>query len=766
MKEKPRVSVICITYGHEDYIAKALDSFLMQKTDFPYQILVGEDNGPDRTAEIVMSYAEKYPDIIIPFIRKENMGAQRNLIDLCSRAETEYLAFCEGDDYWTDENKLQKQFDLMESRPEYRMCFHNTMIMADSSWYLYDYYKKDKNDIIYIPESIPQYDTSLTEMRTDYYIQFGPAHTSSLFYRWDYNKEIPEWYYRHIYGDHSLVMIQVGDGLIGYIPETMSVYRRSEVGVLMYETKTDHFLKSRRSWIEMAVDIEQYYLKHYGLFANTEIRKRIVQEFNNYIRSIINADKVELLDEAYRDYAYPASLAMEETTRCKNAINKLKQLYSEEGLNMLMTDKAVQEEISKAIGNRKKKKREKIRDRIKGRLDAYVKDNKDLIEKTLWVFGHEDQRYYCGNARHLYEYILAYHPEIEAVWLTKNNTLIKLFESEGMPYKKIGTEECALTLEKASVAFVNSYKTQAFDIKGFNKDTKIVRLGDGVLLTEEQTLYSFDCDLRMIPSATAEEIIKKDTEKYDEGMLTEETRGYFTENYSNTFLQIAENDRTAQYYIEHMGVPKEAVFICGSPRTFAQKDNPKDVVHKILLCPGVRANGFCQREYMRSFTEQIEIINELLEREDVYLTIKIPDNYEHGLIKTIRERTEQYSRIEVLRLGTDLYADLINYDAMITDWSSAMFDFAMQDKPVVLLISENETTDIYSWIYNYEDVAPGKKATDWKEAFILIIERIKEPTIDRDKRKRALERVYDMTVNDEKNSERIIAEVKRRLDIQ
>jgi glycosyltransferase involved in cell wall biosynthesis len=142
MKEKPVVSVICITYGHEEYIAQALDSFLMQKTNFPYQILVGEDKGPDRTAEIVMEYAEKYPDRIVPFIREKNMGAQRNLIDLCRRAGTKYVAFCEGDDFWIDEYKLQKQYDFMEAHPEYRACFHNTRIQTDTSWYLYNYYKR------------------------------------------------------------------------------------------------------------------------------------------------------------------------------------------------------------------------------------------------------------------------------------------------------------------------------------------------------------------------------------------------------------------------------------------------------------------------------------------------------------------------------------------------------------------------------------------------------------------------------------------------
>ena len=103
------MTVVCITYKHEAFIAQALDSFLMQKTDFKFKVFVGEDCGPDGTADIVREYARRYPDVIVPFIREENMGAQRNLIDLCQRATSPYIAFCEGDDYWIDEYKLQNR---------------------------------------------------------------------------------------------------------------------------------------------------------------------------------------------------------------------------------------------------------------------------------------------------------------------------------------------------------------------------------------------------------------------------------------------------------------------------------------------------------------------------------------------------------------------------------------------------------------------------------------------------------------------------------
>ena len=741
MKEKPKVSVICITCGHEDHVAQALDSFLMQKTEFPFQILVGADKSPDRTAEIVMSYTEKYPDKIIPFIREESMGAQRNLIDLCRRAETGYIALCEGGDHWTDERKLQKQFDLMEAHPEYNMCFHDTVIMEDS------------------PQgSIQDHDTEITEMKAGHYIKYCPAHSSSMFYRWDNSREIPEWYYTHICWEHSLAMIQVGNGLIAYIPETMSVCGHSE---------TDHLLKCREDRIEMAVDIENYFLSHYSLFANTEIRERIVQEFNDYIRCLNDAGDYDLLGKAYKKYAYPAGLALKEDARNRSTIDELKSVYSDDGFQMLIEDESIKENVSNTIDKRKTKKEERRKANIRKRLNGYVKDNRAIEDKKLWVFSFDNQWFYSGNVRHLYEYILAYHPEISAVWITRSVSLIKLFESEGKPCAKIGSEECKHVLERAAVAFVNNYKILSFGIEGINKNTKIVRLGDGIRPEGKERFNAYQRDLRTVPFITAEEIISKYPENYDKDMLTEETRSYFTEDYPNTFLQIAENDRMLRFYNDVMGIPEDAIIKCVSPRCFAVRDKLKESNNVIALCPGFRASVSDQIEYADDLLKNIDSINAFLEKEDCFLRIMIPNDYYAEVREKLREATDRFPRIEVSEPAEDLFTELINIDAMITDWSSTMFDFALQNKPVVLM--NPDKTEHYasdSLLYKLDEVAPGAKAGDWREALNMILERMNDPEIDSDKRRKTVETVYETAVNGEKDLERIVTEIKRHLGIQ
>jgi len=113
------VSVICPTYNQAAYIRKGLDSILMQKTDFRYEVLIGEDCSPDNTNEILAEYEEKYPELIQVFHREKNLKQSKNVYDLFMRSKGKYIIILDLDDYWTDEKKLQIQVDFLETHPEY-----------------------------------------------------------------------------------------------------------------------------------------------------------------------------------------------------------------------------------------------------------------------------------------------------------------------------------------------------------------------------------------------------------------------------------------------------------------------------------------------------------------------------------------------------------------------------------------------------------------------------------------------------------------------
>lgn len=156
VKKEPLVSVIVPTYGHENYIKQALDSILMQEVNFDYEILVGEDCSPDNTRKILKEYEKLHPNKFVMIYRDKNMGARKNSQDLLHRAKGKYLASLEGDDFWTDSNKLQRQVDFLEKNPEVIATAHNVIIIdkfgkemndkkypeCKDNWYTLKHYKK------------------------------------------------------------------------------------------------------------------------------------------------------------------------------------------------------------------------------------------------------------------------------------------------------------------------------------------------------------------------------------------------------------------------------------------------------------------------------------------------------------------------------------------------------------------------------------------------------------------------------------------------
>lgn len=128
MMKAPLVSVCCITYNHAPFIRKAIEGFLMQKVNFPIEYIIAEDCSTDNTLAICKSYAEKYPDIIRIITSEHNVGGIENERRAMLAAKGRYIALCEGDDYWTDPLKLQKQVDFLESHPDYSVTFHRYKI--------------------------------------------------------------------------------------------------------------------------------------------------------------------------------------------------------------------------------------------------------------------------------------------------------------------------------------------------------------------------------------------------------------------------------------------------------------------------------------------------------------------------------------------------------------------------------------------------------------------------------------------------------------
>lgn len=138
---KPLVSIFCVSYNHEQFIAQALDGFVMQKTNFDYEIVISDDCSTDNTKSIINEYIKKYPKLFKDVSPRKNLGMQKNWLHTLNACTGKYIALCEGDDYWTDANKLQKQVDFMEQHEDCALTYHPVNVVCVDGEYKYPYDK-------------------------------------------------------------------------------------------------------------------------------------------------------------------------------------------------------------------------------------------------------------------------------------------------------------------------------------------------------------------------------------------------------------------------------------------------------------------------------------------------------------------------------------------------------------------------------------------------------------------------------------------------
>ncbi len=212
----PMVSVVCSTYNNVKFIGETLDAFLAQRANFPIEFLIHDDASTDGTSDIVRAYAKRHPDVIIPIIQPVNVYSQgiKPWLTCFEHARGKYIALCEGDDYWTDPLKLQKQVDFMEAHPGYSMCFHRATALRDG-----------------IEEPFPM--PSAVDMNE---IQFSDLldhanfiATASVVFRNEL-MPLPVWFSKLPFGDLGIHFLNSRKGKIKCLGDFMSVYRITSQG--------------------------------------------------------------------------------------------------------------------------------------------------------------------------------------------------------------------------------------------------------------------------------------------------------------------------------------------------------------------------------------------------------------------------------------------------------------------------------------------------------------------------------------------------------
>ncbi len=260
-----KLTLLSLTYNHEKFIEQTLESFLMQKTNFSFKILIADDASTDNTPALLKRFAEKYPDKIELVLRDKNMGPAKNWLDMLMRVNTEYLIYCDGDDFFTDPDKLQKQVDFLDKHPDFTICFHPVVVVDEEN---------PDRQYMHPTQSFLAKSPSFTleELLKHNFIQ-----TNSCVYRWRFNEDEKV---ENVYptdmvpGDYFMHLLHAEKGKIGFIGEIMSAYRKHSQSMWHgAEHNADWFIKYGLLHVNFYKAVQGFFSVDQSLNIKTMIQK-------------------------------------------------------------------------------------------------------------------------------------------------------------------------------------------------------------------------------------------------------------------------------------------------------------------------------------------------------------------------------------------------------------------------------------------------------------------------------------------------------------
>ena len=316
---KTKVKIVVISYNQEKYIRETLQNIISQKTNFVFEAYISDDCSTDNTVKIINEFSKKYPNIIKPTIREKNVGVVLNYLETLKQCcDADYVALCEGDDYWCDEYKLQKQVDFMEANPDYAICYHPARMI----------YMDKNHEPIIIGQS--EYKNP-----QPYYnlIKANNIPANSVIYRAKYLQEELKNYPEDIYPPDWFTHISVArHGKIGYLPDVMYVYRWHSQGIshttsndpvkeihLKYGVKEVNF--SYTVWNK----IKDRYPKYYSeIFINT-----LQNIYFTYLQES-KFKEIDILTKKYSQYFkdFKLNINKEELKKYENKCRKYRKMYN------------------------------------------------------------------------------------------------------------------------------------------------------------------------------------------------------------------------------------------------------------------------------------------------------------------------------------------------------------------------------------------------------------------------------------------------------
>ncbi|TGE23234.1 glycosyltransferase family 2 protein [Hymenobacter metallicola] len=254
----PTVSVCCITYNHEKFLAQAIESVLMQETDFAVELVLGEDCSTDSTRQIALDFQRRYPDRIRLLLPENNLGVMGNFLATLKACTGTYIALLEGDDYWTSPHKLQRQVDILERHASCTTCIHDAEEFMDDNSIPPRLFSQKYSSIL------PGHEHEFTQADIALKGWFIP--TASMLFRRSALFPIPEWVDHAFSGDYSLHLLLTRTGNIYYLPEVMSRYRLHPGGIMSATQNERIIARNKKQIFETAHYKQMVDARHHGRF--------------------------------------------------------------------------------------------------------------------------------------------------------------------------------------------------------------------------------------------------------------------------------------------------------------------------------------------------------------------------------------------------------------------------------------------------------------------------------------------------------------------
>lgn len=281
LPQEPVVSVICLTYNQQKYVRDCLNGFVEQQTSFPFEVLVYDDASTDGTADIIMEYKNSYPDIFrVELFKENNFSKGKGYVGFYNFgikvARGKYVAYCEGDDYWTDPLKLQKQVDFLEAHPQYVICAHETIVKDENPSQINGQLYSDLTNNLFI---------STKKRHYSFYDTFtgNIFHVSSLMYK-NRALELPKWLPSVSACDMILYMLLAREGDMFVFPEAMSVYRGHSDSLTSSRAEYGTAIKFHLLSIRILRLMNRFWNRQYQAVIYPIISRYYVECSMNYLR--------------------------------------------------------------------------------------------------------------------------------------------------------------------------------------------------------------------------------------------------------------------------------------------------------------------------------------------------------------------------------------------------------------------------------------------------------------------------------------------------